>query len=457
FTVFIRGKLMSDIKFRQIAETIEARINTGVYPANTKLPPHRVLADELETTPTTVSKAYKLLADKNKVESFVGRGTFVCGDSELETVIQAPENDADYNFSILQPCLEYNVLPLQAAFQQTYAALPSELLGYIEHSGHLAHRQAGMKWAAEFGLSVSDPDQILLASGAQNALEILIQTYTTPGDCIAVEAFTYPGILSIANLLGRRIVEVAMDDKGMCPIALKQTILSDKPKVVVIVPSHQNPTGVTMPKARREAIAKVIAAGNIWLLEDDIYGFLNETTIPAISNYIPEKSFHISSLSKAISPALRCAFIKAPKSEVRRVGACIRTSIWLASPLNFAVAAQLINSGDAFAMANKQKQLAMQRQAFVADKFSFLTCSSQASSYHVWVALPAHWRQEHFVMEAKNQQLLVSSGGYFSQQSDKSNHIRLSLMAINDEQRFQQGIVLLADLLKDGQGSHFLF
>ena len=448
---------MSDIKFRQIAETIEARINTGVYPANSKLPPHRVLADELETTPTTVSKAYKLLAEKNQVESFVGRGTFVCGNSELETVIQAPEDDTDFNFSILQPCLKHNVLPLQAAFQQTYAALPSELLGYIEHSGHLAHREAGMKWAAEFGLLVSDPEQILLASGAQNALEILIQTYTNPGDCIAVEAFTYPGILSIANLLGLRIVEVAMDSDGMCPIALKDTILNEQPKVVVIVPSHQNPTGVTMPTARRQAIAKVIDAGDIWLLEDDIYGFLNPVTIPAISNYIPAKSFHITSLSKAISPALRCAFIKAPKSEVRKVGACIRTSIWLASPLNFAVAAQLINSGEAFAMANKQKQLAMQRQAFVAQQLGFLTCSSQPSSYHVWITLPTHWRQEHFVMEAKNQQLLVSSGGYFSQHSDKSNHIRLSLMAINDEQRFQQGVVSLANLLQDGQGSHFLF
>jgi len=448
---------MSDIKFRQIAETIEARINTGVYQANSKLPPHRVLADELETTPTTVSKAYKLLAEQNKVESFVGRGTFVCGDSELEAVIQAPEGDADYNFSILQPCLKHNVLPLQAAFQQTYARLPSELLGYIEHSGHLAHREAGMKWAAEFGLSVSDPDQILLASGAQNALEILIQTYSNPGDCIAVEAFTYPGILSIANLLGRRIVEVAMDSEGMCPTALKDTILNDNPKVVVIVPSHQNPTGVTMPKARRKAIAKVIAAGDIWLLEDDIYGFLNPVMIPAISNYVPDQSFHITSLSKAISPALRCAFIKAPKNEIRRVGACIRTSIWLASPLNFAVAAQLINSGEAFAMANKQKQLAAQRQAFVAEQLVFLACSSQPSSYHVWITLPEHWRQEHFVMEAKNQQLLVSSGGYFSQQSDKSNHIRLSLMAIDDEQRFQQGVVSLANLLKDGQGSHFLF
>ncbi|NQZ91348.1 MAG: PLP-dependent aminotransferase family protein [Moritella sp.] len=448
---------MSDIKFRQIAETIETRINTGVYQPNTKLPPHRVLADELETTPTTVSKAYKLLAEKHKVESFVGRGTFVCGNSELETVIQASDDDADYNFSILQPCLKYNVLPLQAAFQQTYAALPSELLGYIEHSGHLSHREAGVKWAAEFGLSVSDPNDILLASGAQNALEILIQTYTNPGDCIAVEAFTYPGILSIANLLGRRIVDVAMDSEGMCPIALKEAILSDKPKLVVIVPSHQNPTGVTMPQARREAIAKVITEGDIWLLEDDIYGFLNPVTIPAITNYIPEKSFHITSLSKAISPALRCAFIKAPKSEIRKVGACIRTSIWLASPLNFAVATQLINSGEAFAMAHQQKLLAAQRQQFVTEQLGFLTCSSQPTSYHIWVALPAHWRQEHFVMEAKNQQLLVSSGGYFSQQSDKSNHIRLSLMAIDDEQRFQQGVVSLANLLKDGQGSHFLF
>ncbi|MFT5880177.1 MAG: DNA-binding transcriptional MocR family regulator [Moritella sp.] len=448
---------MSDSKFRYIAQTIETRISTGVYKSNAKLPPHRALADEFETTPATIAKAYQLLVEKNKVESFVGRGTFVCGESKLQTVIKAPEDDQSYNFSILQPCLIHNTLQLQSAFQQTYSSLSSDLLGYVENSGHLAHREAGVKWASEYGLQANDPDEVLLASGAQNALDIIIQTYTKPGDCIAVESLTYPGILSIASLLRRRVIEVKMDDKGMCPDALREVINVQKPKLVVIIPSHQNPTGITMPQTRREAIAEVIEQSNVWLVEDDIYGFLNPSPIPAITNYIPNQSFHITSLSKAISPALRCAFIKAPSSEVRKVGAFIRSSIWLASPFNFEVAAHLINSGEAFNMANQQKLLATKRQIFANEALGFLSLSSQATSYHMWLALPPSWRQEHFVMEAKNQQLLVSSGSYFAQQGNSTNHVRLSLMAINDERRFQQGIRALANLLKNSHESHFPF
>lgn len=448
---------MSDNKFKQIAHTIEARITSGTYKVNSKLPPHRSLANEFATTPATISKAYKLLVEKNKVESFVGRGTFVCGNSKLETVIKAPKDNCDYNFTILQPCLVKNTLQLQNAFNSTFSSIPEELLGYTENTGHLSHKEAGMKWAQKYGLNATDPNDFLLVSGAQNALDILIRTYTNSRDIIAVESLTYPGILSIASLLGREIVEVKMDDFGMCPVDLEKVIETHHPKMVIVLPSHQNPTGVTMDQKRRIDIAKVIQKSKTWLIEDDVYGFLNSEPIPAICNSIAQQSFHITSLSKAISPALRCAYIKAPKSEVRKIGAYIRSSIWLASPFNFSVASQLINSGAAFEMVRSQKALAIKRQKFVRQAFNALDYSSQESSYHIWLTLSDNWRQEQFVMEANHLKLLVSSGGYFTQQLNTTNHIRLSLMAINDESRFQEGIIALANLIQDGPGEHFPF
>ena len=457
--IIIKGFLhrMSVNKFKQIANTIEARIASGTYKINSKLPPHRNLASEFSTTPATISKAYKVLIEKNKIESFIGRGTFVCGNSKLETVIKAPTDNNDYNFTILQPCLIKNTLQLQNAFNIAFSDIAEEFLGYIENSGHSSHKDAGMKWAQNFGLDCADPEDFLLVNGAQNALDILIRTYTKPDDVIAVEELTYPGILSITSLLGRKIVEVKIDNFGMCSDDLEEVIKNHQPKMIIVIPSHQNPTGFTMDKKRRLNIAKVIQNSNAWLVEDDVYGFLNAETIPAICNSIPEQSFHITSLSKAISPALRCAYIKSPKNEARKIGACIRSSIWLASPFNFAVAAQLINSGVAFEIAQSQKELAIKRQNFVRKKFSHLQYSCQESSYHIWLTLPDNWQQEQFVMEANNLKLLVSSGRYFTQRINETNHIRLSLMAISDEKRFEEGIISLANLLKDEPRATFPF
>src|SRR5690606_24065265 len=129
------------------------------------------------------------------------------------------------------------------------------------------------------------------------------------------------------SLLGRRVVGIALDNHGMCPESLAAVIREDKPKLVIVIPSHQNPTGITMPYERRKQIAEVIAGSDVWLIEDDIYGFLNTDAIPAICNVNPEQCFHITSLSKAISPALRCGFIKVPDSQVTMINAPIRANI----------------------------------------------------------------------------------------------------------------------------------
>jgi len=446
---------LSRVKFSNIAQIIEQRIDSGDYPVSAKLPTHRVLATELNTTPVTVAKAYKLLADKGRLESFVGRGTFVSQPTSLAQAIVPTDDNEHFNFSILQPCLYKNIEPLQRAYQSVAVKLSAQLIGYTEHSGHQAHRQAGVDWAKKYGLDGGSVDNTVLTNGAQHALSLLVDALTEPGDTIAVEALTYPGILAIANIAERKVVGVTMDAQGMNPQALDEVIKTQHPKLVIVVPSHQNPTGITMPESRRRDIAKVINENAIHLIEDDIYGFLNQGKVAAISNFSPQYSFHISSLSKAISPAMRCGFIKAPAEKVALLNAHIRANIWLSSPLNYMAATELVDSNQAFEMAELQRQTAVSRQALARKILPEITCD--ATGYHIWLPLPVYWTLDQFMIAAKQRDLIVSSGSFFCCEGSEARHVRLSLMSINTEQRLEQGLTALKALLDSRCDSSFPF
>lgn len=444
---------MSNSKFIRIAEVIEQKIETGEFPPGSKLPTHRLLAEELGTTPATVAKAYKLLNDRGCLESFIGRGTFVRANSELDKAIQAPDEETNFNFSILQPFLEKNVPALKNAYRQSAELLTPSVTGYVEHSGHEVHRVAGAKWAKKYGLEGANSDNILLTNGAQHALSLLVDTLTKPGDTILVERLTYPGILAILNMSDRHVIGVDLDEYGLCPEALASAIDVHQAAMVIAIPSHQNPTGISMPESRKKEIAGVINDKRIWLVEDDIYCFLDDEPVPPIANFAPDYTFHISALSKAISPAMRCGYLKVPANQITALNANIRTNIWLASPINFIAATLLIESGDAFRLADQQREVANERQKMVREIFTSIEFA--ASGYHIWLPLPAHWQPDRFAMEAKNRGVIVTSGSYFCANNESTPHVRLSLMSIGNDARLRDGLNQIQRLLDSDINSFF--
>lgn len=439
---------MSEAKYKQIAAKISLLIDEGCYPKGSKLPPHRVLAQELNTTAVTVAKAYQRLVEQRKVESFVGKGSFVRED-RLNQVIQVSEQSSALNFSILQPCLRLHEQVLNTQFSNSFTqALDHQLLGYSESSGLLRHRKAAARWSERYGLCLIDDEQMLLTNGAQQALSALIQFYTSENDVIAVECQTYPGILSIAGYLDRKVVPIAMDEQGMLPHALAEQCQNEKPKMVIVVPSNQNPTGSTMGVSRRKKLAEVIKQNNLWLVEDEIYAFLNEETLPAISQFAPDLCFHISSLSKAVSPGLRCGFVAVPPMQRQTFSDFLRALSWLPSPVVFEVASALINSGEAFTIAEKQRDIARRRQLLVGEYLGKYSLLRQLSSFSCWLTLPSYWTSEQFVDVASQAGVLISAESFFNADDKMRGGVRLSVMAIDDENVFVTGLKKIAALLQ---------
>ncbi len=450
--VSARSEVVSETKFRQIARKIEQRIDQGDYPIHSKLPAHRILADDLNTTPTTIAKAYNLLADKGRVESFVGRGTFV---RSAFTAVE--DSNTEYDFSLIQPHLAENLPYLQKAMEKMSRELDLPLLSYASQSGHESHRQIGVSWAKHYGLDGGTVSNTVLTSGAQHALSLLLVMLTDVGDTIAVEALAYPGLIAAGQLLKRKLVAVTLDEQGMQPASLRNVVMQHRPKLVVVTPSQQNPTGATMGEARRREIAEIAAQANMWLIEDDVFGFLNPQPIAAIANFIPDRALHLTSLSKAISPSLRCGFLKLPDELVEVFNRHMRANVLSASPVGYAAAKHLLETRDAFRLATQQRHLAAMRHKLACDILGYEVTGHEviATGYHLWLPLPATWSSAQLVQQAKLRGILLEDGQTFSVANTPSRHVRLALMSIGSQHKFQQGLQILKTLL-DAPNVHSL-
>src|SRR5258707_10046643 len=133
------------------------------------------------------------------------------------------------------------------------------------------------------------------------------QELSGTGDSVLEEELNFPGMKAVGKKWGLRPQGIPTDAEGALPAGLDKTARASGARVVVLVPSLQNPTGAVMSGERRRAIAEIIRRRDLFLIEDDVYGGL--TDLPPLASEIPERSIVVSSLSKTVAPGLRFGMI----------------------------------------------------------------------------------------------------------------------------------------------------
>lgn len=429
--------------YQQIAEALANDIQRGILQPGDRLPTLKALAQQLDITPGTVNRAYELAQRQGLTEGEVGRGTFVSAQHPVAVAPATPipvslPSSEWLDMAIIAPATSLQMEPLRQALDSLAKSdALAQVLDYTPDGGHPHHREAVASWLKQQGLTEARWERLILTAGAQHGLMTVVQALTRVGDHIACEALTYPGILSAIQRQGRHACGIAMDQEGMLPEALREACSRQAITMVICVPSQQNPTTAIMSPARRAALAEVAQECNLILVDDDLYGFLNDTTQPALASYAPERSVYLGSLSKAVAPAIRLGYLHAPASWLPRLTASVRSSIWMVSPLGAQLASQLINSGEATLMAIAQREEARHRQRLLANALATQPYRAQASGFHAWLPLPAGWSSgEQFAALARANKLLVSAGeNYLTPQGDHlAPHLRLSLMNLTRPQ-----------------------
>jgi DNA-binding transcriptional MocR family regulator len=333
-------------------------IATGQLPAGAKLPPHRDLAHQLGIGIGTVTAVYAEAAREGLVIAQVGRGSFVANQAEAP-----PRPDGPIQMAQNVPPLE----PSQRHFPATLARLRQradllDQLDYAPPAGHESHRRAGYEWLKRVSSYDNiDLSRLLVTSGAQQAMTLVLDTLCKRGDGVLTEAATYFGIKSIMQTGGYHPVGVAMDKEGILPGALAQAAADSGAKVVYTLPTLQNPTGRIMSYRRRMEIIEVAREYNLWIVEDDLYSaFALGVAPPPISAYAPERSFYINGSSKALAPGLRTGYLLCPTADhFDRVLRLIRARVYSPATMGAMITTQWIEDGTADAIvAELQDEMA---------------------------------------------------------------------------------------------------
>lgn len=459
-------------KYQAIANALAEDIASGALPAEARLPTHRDLAWRLDVTVGTVSRAYALAQSWGLIAGEVGRGTRVRpgphrrsggpGRSELEPILP---RDTSFFFPTAAPgAIEMSRnypkderLGTVLAEGMMRIADPETLwrLGeYMPPNGAVFHRQAGVDWLKQFGLDAG-PETVLIVNGCQHGLSIAFSALARPGDVVLMESLTWPGAKRLATMLGLQTRSLPLDEHGLLPDAFEEACRDGNVRVLYTIPTLQNPTVSVMPEERRREIARIARANGVTIFEDDVFGFLANDTPPPIAATAPDITVYATSLSKSVTPALRAGYLLVPPSVISKFASVIQSTMIMLPTLGSHLAAELITSGAAAEMADRQRRTAAQGQRLAARILQDQSIDTHPGASQFWLHLPAQWRSDAFVSEALARGVAVTPGGAFAVEAGDPDPraVRVCLCSEPDSAQIEKGLEILASLLASHPGA----
>jgi DNA-binding transcriptional MocR family regulator len=246
----------------------------------------------------------------------------------------------------------------------------------------------------------TDPDEILVTSGSQQALTLVATVLLEPGDTVLVEEPSYLAALQCFQMAGARVVPVPCDDDGLDPEALPALVRRERPKLLYTVPTFHNPTGRTLPLARRVALAQAAGRLGLWIVEDDPYGELRYRGEPvAHVASLPgaqDRTIALSTLSKVLAPGLRIGWLRTPPGLRRAMVVAKQAADLHTSTLDQAAAAHWLEHRDLDAhIAGLCAAYGPRRDALVDGLADALPAGSRWTrpdgGMFVWARLPDGW------------------------------------------------------------------
>lgn len=436
--------------YASIANLLEQDIASGLLPPNTLLPPQRELADFLDLNLSTVTRAYKVCELKGLIYASVGKGTFVSPNINLPNVVENHSQLAPaIEMGVIKPFYDTNSLVLETISALTKKTGAEALLEYSHPLGTPFQKQNAQKWLAHSGVQ-APLDNILIASGAQNALTIALVSLFKPGDKIATDVFTHPNFISLANMLNIQLVPIAGDASGMLPDALETACISNKIAGVYFMPCFSNPTNITMPRSRREELARIINTRSLTVIEDEVYAFLAPSDCVPFFHLAPDHTVYICSTSKSICAGLRVAFMAcSPRFRTPLISGIYNINLKTSS-LNTEVIAELIHNGTAQLIVDKKIELARARNQLFDHILSHWQTEQGGTGFFRWLSLPGNLNGLLFEKLAQAAGVhLFSSDRFAVGETSGHSFIRLAISSPVDLHELDRGLRIVEGLLQN--------
>ncbi|MFH8403462.1 PLP-dependent aminotransferase family protein [Streptomyces sp. NPDC018019] len=347
---------------------------------------------------------------------------------------------------------------ISAAFRHVLDEAPRQALQYSTTEGDPALRTAVAARVSARGLATG-ADDLLVTTGSQQGLSLLATALLEPGDTVLVEDPCYLAALQVFAFAGARVVPVPADDAGLDPAALDAVAARERPKLLYLVPTFQNPTGRTLAAGRRAAVAEVAARRGLWVIEDDPYGELRfeGEPVPYLSTFpgAEDRTVLLGSFSKTVAPGLRLGWLRAP-AELRRACVVAKQAADLhTSTVDQAAVARYLAGPDLDAHLDRVRgAYRARRDALVDGLAGALPDGSRWNrpdgGMFVWATMPAGYDAAALLPEVVRHDVAYVPGAPFYAGPADAGSMRLSFVTHPPEE-IREGLRRLARTLRGGE------
>jgi 2-aminoadipate transaminase len=341
---------------------------------------------------------------------------------------------------------------MQQAFDKVLRENGKVALQYGPTDGYLPLRQ----WIAD-SLSANGakivPEQVLMVSGSQQALDLLGKVLIDEGSKVLVETPSYLGALQAFSVYRPEFVSVATDEHGLVPSSLEK--IAAGARLLYALPNFQNPTGRSLSVERRLELVETCARLGVPLVEDDPYGALSYKGAPAPKMIAmnPDGVIYMGSFSKVLTPGIRLGYVVAPLPLVRRLELAKQAADLHTSQLTQMVVHEVIKDGfldqhipTIRTLYGDQCQCMLDA---MAEHFpASASWTKPEGGMFIWVKLPAHINAMELLDEALKHKVAFVPGSPFYANEPETNTLRLSFVTVPPE-RIRAGIAILGKLIAD--------
>ena len=445
--------------YRLLATRIGRLADTGQLRPGVRLPPERALAAALSVSRNTVALAYQVLRDDGMAESRQGSGTRLVPHRVTPAAAHRANGFFTGMLDAATTAIDLSMATVECApAVAEVLADPGSVLSYAERAevtagrGYLPFGQPRLRAAiaemltAAHGIPTT-PEQVLITSGAQQALDLLLRSEAAPGQPVVCEDPTYAGFLDALHRAGARPVGVPPGDVAR----LAEAVRTHQPAVAFLIPTFQNPTGRVLPAAERHEVIGLAARHPDVTFIDDMtladvplprdgnggsqagpaVGAVDEPQPPPLAALAPRlpNVVTVGSLSKTYWGGLRTGWVRAPEGIIARLAATRAASDLSGPPFQQAIAAELIRG--------RHDEIIKWRQEWVRPRYEALADALRAllptwewappsGGLTLWARLPGDSDSGAFAQAALRAGVAVIPGRLVSVSADRTPWLRLA-------------------------------
>ncbi len=461
--------------YKQIVTYIEEGISSGTFLPESMLPSERALAQELQVNRSTVVAAYEELQSLGIVERKKGSGTRISTDiwgishkripnwgryvedgSFLPNLplIQRIRKETQKNdlINLASGELAPNLFPVDQ-FRKILSKQPFiGHLGYDHPQGNETLRNTIASHVKKYKNIDANENSILITSGAQQAIHLIVQCLLKPGDAVAIEDPSYCFSLPIFQSAGIRTFLLPVDKHGINPDDLVELHKKHRIRMVFLNPDHQNPTGTVLSLDRRKKMLELSTEFGIPIIEDDPYSMTSYSgeVNPTLKSIEQDGNvLYVSSLSKIVASGLRIGWVIGPQQVIQRLADAKQQVDFGHSVFPQWIANEFLGSGSFHThITLLRNELNIRRDRLVSslnellrDKVEFLVPNG---GIHLWCKLHSDINEDHLLEESMKRGLAFVPGSILG---TKKAHVRLTF-GRGDMNSIQEGVSRFAEALK---------